>query len=152
MPEEAQGAPAGDDVIKRTPLDAVISDLIRESYDWTCVRCGKECPDRKGRDFHCSHFYSRAYNSVRYFLDNLLCLCAACHDFVGKNPDEHVALIKRVLGDVRYEELQARKQRIYRYRKQDKAEMLAHYKAQLAYLKHRRAKGERGVLPVVSWD
>lgn len=139
-------------MVKRAPLDAVISDLCREMWDWKCCRCGKECPERKGRDFHCSHFFSRVYTSVRYYLDNVFCLCAACHDFVGKNPDEHVALVKRLLGHVRYEELRQRKQRIYRYRKQDRVEMLAHYRAQLKYLRQRRANGERGYLPVASWD
>lgn len=139
-------------MLKRTPLDAVVSHLVREMYDWTCCRCRREFPERKGRDVHASHFYSRKYNSTRWYLPNLLCLCAKCHDFVGKNPDEHVALIKRVLGDTRYDELRARKQRIYRYRKQDKAEMLAHYRAQLAHLRRRRAKGERGYLPAVNWD
>ncbi|HEX7041600.1 MAG TPA: hypothetical protein VF202_15895 [Trueperaceae bacterium] len=129
-----------------------MSDLIRERDDWTCVRCQRQFPDRKGRDVHCSHFYSRQYTSVRWHPDNLLTLCARCHDFVGKDHDEHVRLMLRVLGEVRYEELRTRKRQVYRYRKDDKKAMLSHYRDELFKLKKLREAGATGPLHVVAYD
>ena len=139
-------------MIKRTALDAVFSDLIRESWDWTCARCGRECPDRKGRDFHCSHFISRAFNSTRWFPDNALCLCAACHDVVGKDPGEHYSLLMRILGPVRYDELKERKHRIVRYREAEKKAMTRHYRGQIEHLLGLRADGVTGFIDVMAWD
>lgn len=139
-------------MLKRDALDAVFSDLIRESYDWTCARCGTQFPERKGRDIHCSHFYSRIFIATRWFPDNAVCLCAACHDYVGKHPDEHVDLIRRVLGDTRYEWLQARKRQIWRYRQADKKGMRKHYGAELARLRGLRVDGVMGRVEVVAYD
>jgi hypothetical protein len=138
--------------VKRDVLDAVISDLVRERDDWTCQYSGRIFPDRKGQDVHCSHFYSRSYISTRWHPDNMLCLSAGAHDFVGKNPDAHVALIKRVLGDARYEALQARKNKIFRYRGPDKKAMLKHYRSELERLLALRASGVTGRIEVVSYD
>jgi hypothetical protein len=71
---------------------------------------------------------------------------------VSKNPDEHVALIKRVLGDTRFEELQWRKRQIYRYRAADKKAMLKHYRDELERLRELRRDGVQGVLSVVPFD
>ena len=38
--------------LKRDPLDAVFSDLVRERADWTCECCGKYFPERKGSGIH----------------------------------------------------------------------------------------------------
>ncbi len=138
--------------MRRDVLDAVISDLIRERDDWTCVYSGRQFPNRKGQDVHCSHFFSRSYISTRWFPDNLLCLSAGAHDFVGKNPDAHVALIKRVLGDTRYEALRERRNKIYRYRGADKAAMLKHYRSELERLRALRADGVQGYIEVVAYD
>ena len=138
--------------MKRDTLDAVISDLVRERDDWTCQHSGQHFPDRKGRDCHASHFYSRQFNSTRWFPDNLLCLSATAHDFVGKHPDEHVALIKRILGDERYEELRCRNRRIYRYRAADKKAMTKHYRSELARIQELRKSGVSGPVHVVAFD
>jgi len=138
--------------VKRDALDAVVSDLVRERDDWTCQYSGRQFLDRKGRDVHCSHFFSRVYNSVRWFPDNLLCLSASAHDFVGKNPDAHVALMRRVLGDARYEWLRERKNRIYRYRGPDKTAMRKHYSNELERLRAMRAQGVTGYIEVASYD
>lgn len=138
--------------MKRDALDAVVSDLVRERDDWTCQYSGKQFPDRKGRDVHGSHFFSRIYLSVRYFPDNIVTLSAQWHDFVGKNPNAHVALVKRLLGDVRYEALCERKNRIYRYRGPDKTAMRKHYANELERLLSLRAQGVTGHIEVVAYD
>lgn len=140
--------------MKRDALDAVFSDLIREAWDWTCARCLKEFPDRKGRDVHCSHFFSRSFNSMRWFPDNAVCLCATCHDHIGKRPDEHTAMIRRVLGDVAYERNRERMwNKIVRYKADDKKAMRKHYAAELERIKAmRRVDGVTGYVAVASYD
>ena len=139
-------------MIKRSPLDAVFSDLIREAADWTCQHTGRQFPDRKGRDVHCSHFYSRSYSSTRWYPDNAFCLSAAAHDYMGKNPDEHVAMVKRILGDARFEMLQERKRQIVRYRASDRKAMQKHYRDELERLLEMRRNGVVGPIEVVSYD
>lgn len=139
-------------MLKRSPLDAVFSDLIRESYDWTCQFSGLQFPERKGRDVHCSHFISRGYNATRWFPDNCVCLSAASHDYLGKNPDEHDAFMRRHLGDTRYEMLRERKRQIFRYRPHDKKAMQKHYRDELERIRELRVKGVCGPVEVVAWD
>lgn len=138
--------------MKRDATDAIFSDLIREAYDWTCARCGRQFPDRKGKDVHASHFYSRQFNSTRWFVDNAVCLCATCHDHVGKHPDDHVSLIRMVLGETRYEWLQQRKRLIVRYRASDKKAMRKHYASELARVKALRLDGRTGWVEVAAYD
>jgi hypothetical protein len=139
-------------VVKRTPLDAVFSDVIRESYDWTCAHSGLFFPARKGLDVHCSHFYSRALNSTRWFPDNCTCLSAAAHSYLGDRPDAHAAFIRRHLGDVRFEALQERNRRIFRYRERDKTDMRKHYRNELERLRALRADGATGPIEIVAYD
>lgn len=138
--------------MKRDALDAVFSDVIRESWDWTCARCSRQFPDRKGRDVHASHFYSRKFNSTRWFPDNVICLCATCHDHVGKHPDDHTDLIRGVLGETGYEWLKQRKRLIVRYRAADKKAMRKHYGAELERIQGIRQGGRLGYVAVVAYD
>jgi hypothetical protein len=138
--------------LKRDALDAVFSDVIREAYDWTCAYSGLYFPDRKGRDVHASHFYSRTFNSTRWFPDNACCLSAASHDYLGKHPDEHTDFFRRLLGPVRYERLKERKRGIYRYRPADKTAMRKHYAEELERIQGLRARGVTGYIEVVAYD
>jgi hypothetical protein len=139
-------------MIKRSPLDAVFSDLIREAADWTCAYSGLVFPDRKGRDVHCSHFISRANLATRWFPDNAVCLSAGAHKRLGENPDEHTAFMRRHLGDERYELLQIRKRQIVRYRASDKKAMQKHYRDELERILELRRNGRTGPIEVVSYD
>lgn len=138
--------------MKRDATDAVFSDLIREAYDWACAHCSREFPDRKGRDIHCSHFYSRVYHSTRWFPDNAVALCATCHDHMGKHPDDHTDFFRRVLGEVRYDWLKRRKGGIYRYRASDKKAMRKLYSEELERVRALRAQGVTGYVEVAAYD
>jgi 5-methylcytosine-specific restriction endonuclease McrA len=91
-------------LIKRTPADAVFSNFKREEADWTCERCHLSFEQNKGR-LHLSHFKTRANPRTRFDPDNSAVLCAGCHDFMGKNPDEHDTFFRRKLGEDRYNAL-----------------------------------------------
>ena len=139
--------------IKRTPLDAVFSDLVRERADWTCEVCGKEFPDRKGAGLHCSHFFGRRGLSTRHSGMNCTAMCYGCHQRLGSNPHEFRSFMFKHLGEPNYDELVLRANTPYKRSKFEKKEMEAHFKAQLAYIRRRRREnGETGVIPFVEWD
>ena len=138
--------------IKRDALDGLFSDAVREAADWTCQRCGKQFPDRKGKDVHCSHFISRKFNSTRWYPDNAVCLCATCHALVTDDPHEHAELMLKVLGPVRLGWLKERKQQIVRYRADDKKAMRAHFRMQLEDMQDAREAGITGPLELTAYD
>ena len=53
----------------------------------------------------CAHIYSRTYRSVRWILDNLLCLCAGCHFWAHRNPILFAEFVKTHLGEEKYQSL-----------------------------------------------
>lgn len=138
--------------LKRDALDAVFSDCVRESFDWRCARCGREFPDRKGQDVHCSHYFSRKFNATRWFPDNAACLCAPCHAIVGADPHEHSTFFQRILGPDRYGWLVRRKQQIVRYRAVDKKAMRSHFRQQLESMLAQRAEGVTGMISFAAYD
>jgi len=64
--------------IKRTVLDKMFSDYIRETNNWTCARCGKkynkyESKSRQRLDN--SHYFGRIKMIVRFEVKNCDPLC-----------------------------------------------------------------------------
>ena len=138
--------------IKRTPLDAVFSDLVRERADWTCEVCGKEFPDRKGAGLHCSHYWGRRGASTRHHGDNCFAHCFGCHQKLGSNPELFRSWVFKELGEIRYDDLTLRANKPRKYTKADRKEMLIHFKAQLEYLKKRRKEGQTGYILFMEYD
>ena len=138
--------------IKRTPLDAVFSDLIRERADWTCQCCGREYPDRKGSGLHCSHYFGRRGASTRHHGDNCFALCFGCHQKMGANPHDHKTFAFEQLGEPRYDELVRRAYGVRKRVKGERKDMQAHFKAQLEYIRRRRMEGETGLIEFAEWD
>ena len=138
--------------IKRTPLDKVFSDLVRERADWRCQVCGKEFPDRKGSGLHASHYWGRRGASTRHYGGNVFAHCFGCHQKLGSKPHEFRSWVCRELGPNNYDELTLRANTPRKYTKADKKEMLVHFKAQLEYIKRRRREGETGYIEFCEYD
>jgi len=138
--------------LKRSPLDKVFSDLIRERADWKCEVCGKEFPDRKGTGIHASHYWGRAGKSTRWHGDNVFAHCFGCHRKLGSKPHEFKAWVMKQLGETRYDWLTLRANAPKKYSKAEKKEMKVHFEAQLAAIRRRRDKGELGIIEFVDWD
>lgn len=138
--------------IKRDPLDAVVSDLVRERADWTCEHCHKVFPERKGAGLHCSHYWGRRNRSTRWMGDNLFAHCFGCHQKLGGSPHKFKAWVFKQLGETRYDELTLRANKPRKYTKADRKEMQTHYKAQLVYIRKRRSNGDLGYIDFVNWD
>lgn len=81
----------------RKKLDKIVSEIIRKRG--LCEKCGSS------KNLHTAHIFSRSYLSVRWDLDNCLCLCCKCHLYWAHlNPIEFVEFVKVLLGD-KYEAL-----------------------------------------------
>jgi hypothetical protein len=94
-------------LIRRSPGDAAFSEYVREKAGWCCERCRASFVHERAK-LHCSHFLSRANPRVRFDEDNVMAACLWCHDFLGKNPNEHHELFRRRLGEERYSALMVR--------------------------------------------
>ena len=138
--------------IKRDPLDADFSKLVRERADWTCECCGREYPERKGMGLHCSHYWGRRNRATRWYGDNCFAHCFACHQRLGGNPHDFAHWVRGQLGDTRYDELKLRANGVRKYTKADKEDMKKHFKAQLEYIKRRRSEGETSYIDFCEWD
>lgn len=80
-------------------LDRICSDIIRLD---PCAKCGEVQYDK----LQCAHIFSRTYRSVRWFLGNMLCLCAKDHFWAHKNPILFTEFIRERLG-IQYETLKS---------------------------------------------
>jgi hypothetical protein len=72
----------------------------------------------------CAHIYSRTYRSVRWDLDNLLCLCAGCHFTSHRKPLELSDFVKTYLGEPLYTSLKLRATALKRWTIPDMQELL----------------------------
>jgi len=138
--------------IKRDPLDKAFSDLVRERADWTCEKCGKQFPDRKGSGLHASHYWGRRKRSVRWFGNNLWAHCFGCHQHLGANPHEFKSWVFKELGELLYDQLTLRANKPVKYNKSERKEMKEHYEAQLLKIKAKRLNGETGYINFQDWD
>lgn len=112
--------------------DQIFSKLIRLRAAWMCDRCMKFFP--LGHGLQCSHFFSRRHQATRYDPDNAAAHCFTCHMYLGENPIEFTAWIKKHLGDVRYEALQLRHRQVVKRTKAELEELYQHLKEQYELL------------------
>jgi len=78
-------------------LDKLVSEVVR--LKGKCQRCGKR------ETLQACHIFSRTYRSVRWYLKNLLCLCAGCHFWAHKNPILFAEFVQSLYTKEGYEEL-----------------------------------------------
>jgi len=128
--------------LKRDAADIVFSNFIRERDHFTCQRCHKLYVEGSRQGLHCSHFFSRRHQSVRFYSGNATAHCFSCHQYLGGNPVEFTEWINAHIGDDALAELRKRKETICKRTKQEKKEIAKHWKAQLAYLQRCRKEGK----------
>ena len=112
--------------------DTIFSKLIRLRARFNCELRGK-CNGRyfpKGNGLQCCHIFSRRHQATRYDPDNAMAGCFACHQYFGENPTLFTAVVKKHLGDVRYEELEARHRKIVKRTDADADSLYQHLKAE----------------------
>jgi hypothetical protein len=111
--------------IRIDPLDALFSRYIR-LRDKVCQRCGNG-----NTILQAAHFHGRAEKSVRWDEDNACALCMGCHTYLDSHPMEKVDFFQRLLGEVKFDLLNARRRIRVR---PDKAMLKLYFKAKIKEL------------------
>lgn len=88
--------------MKLKKRDIAFSKLIRMRANWRCERCGKYYHEGQGQGLHCSHFFGRSRQSVRWHPLNAAAHCRGCHSYLGANPIEFKQWIHNYLGTTKY--------------------------------------------------
>lgn len=142
--------------MKRTPLDKIVSDLVRERAHWTCQRCQFVDIDGQARgkssQLDCSHIQSRNNYSVRWDIDNCICLCKSCHRFVEDRPLDHADFARRLLGAGCYDDLVRKTNTPRKFSPAEKAEAKVHYKKEFLRLRELRDQGVLGYIECVNYE
>jgi hypothetical protein len=81
-------------------LDKAVSEKVRARGE--CAWC------KKTEGLEACHIFSRRYRSVRWDMDNLICLCHRHHFYSHSNPILFAEFIKEYLGKERYTQLKFR--------------------------------------------
>lgn len=61
-----------------TGVQGKFNRMVRERANWICVRCRRDCSERKGL-LHASHFWAVGFTATRFDFDNVDALCYPCH-------------------------------------------------------------------------
>jgi len=109
--------------IKRDAADKWFSDVARKSNGHICQNCGK----MSGR-MECAHIYGRAAKSVRWSLDNAVCLCHYCHRTFTANPIAFNDWCLELLGEGHMELLREKWNVLMPTTKLLRAEIAKHYR------------------------
>lgn len=109
--------------IKRDAADKWFSDVVRKKAGHVCESCGKV----EGR-MECAHIYGRSAKSVRWSLDNAVCLCHYCHMRFTANPLEFTAWLERELGQGHMDMLREKWQVLMKTNKELRKEIAKHYR------------------------
>ena len=100
---------------RNTPnSDIQFSHQVRKRAGWKCELCGEsfgELPEL----LHCSHYFSRRHQSVRFDPDNAEALCFKCHDWMHAHPAWHREWKRARLGQERFEALAERARKVNKW-------------------------------------
>ena len=145
--------------MKRDKYDTIFSNLIREMYDYTCCNCSRNLRSNSA-GLHCSHFFGRRKQSVRYDLDNALAHCIYCHRILGENPVDFYDHYVKVKGIGCLELLRERANKLKKWEKAskktgykgEKEDMYKHYKKEYEKVLDMRKEGVVGYIECVNWS
>lgn len=110
--------------MKREACDVHFSKAVRHRDHNRCVYCFGEGTD-------CAHIYGRAKKSVRWSLDNAVCLCRYHHRYFTANPVEFTDFLTNTWGHGHMDLLREKANQIYKTTKELRKEISAHYREQL---------------------
>lgn len=109
--------------IKRDAADKWFSDVVRSKANYTCEHCRKT--DSR---MECAHIYGRRLKSVRWSLDNAVCLCHWCHRNFTENPVQFSDWLSQYFGEGHMDILREKKNGILKANDQIKKEIAKHYR------------------------
>ena len=112
--------------MKRDKYDKVVSDLTRHINAYVCETCGKI--DGK---MECAHIFGRRHQSVRYDLDNTLCLCHSCHRKWTENPVDFTRWLEEYMGIEKLDALRLKAWQVKKWKAGEKEAMYQELKERL---------------------
>ena len=132
-------------MLKRSPLDALFSELVRERANWICESCAIELRHEPKR-MHCAHIYSRRHVRIRHDPINAFCLCAKCHFEYTDKPLEFATFTVQKIGQAMADQLSILARTVHKRPKGWEKEAKAHYRQELERMKLLRANGNTGYI------
>ena len=117
--------------IKRDACDKWFSDVVRQKAGFQCEHCGKQ-----GGRMECAHIYGRSAKSVRWSLDNAVCLCHYCHRTFTAMPLEFSRWCVEYLGASHMEILREKWNVLMPTNKKLRDEISAFYRAEYRAMLH----------------
>src|SRR6056300_495769 len=112
--------------IKRTTADKYFSDVVRARANYQCEHCHKS-----NSRMECAHIFGRRSKSVRWSLDNAVCLCHWCHRYFTENPLDFGQWLDNYLGNGHMVILREKHNSILKATKQVEKEIAKHYRTEL---------------------
>lgn len=94
--------------LNKKKCDQLFSELIRKAGK--CHRCGSIYR------LQCAHIFTRGYYTIRWDIENAVCLCSKCHVYFTYKPIEWEDYIKPIIGEDKWREL---RQKALTYQKID---------------------------------
>ena len=95
--------------VKLRKTDRMFSEYIRKRDNWTCQYSFKDYSENKG-GLHCSHYFGRGHENVRFDPDNCVALSAYHHKRLGhgEGREEYKELMLKRLGQDGFDRLDIR--------------------------------------------
>ena len=127
--------------IKRNNTDKWFSLAIRIAANWTCQATGRYSPPpHENGQIDAAHNVSRRHRATRWHPKNVVCLSRAEHMRQTGDPHAHCEFMKQYFGED-YQLMRELSQSLMKITKKDEAEILAHYKKEVARIKQLRSEG-----------
>ena len=124
--------------VKRERCDKWFSDVVRQKAGFVCEHCGA-----KDVGMDCAHIYGRRAKSVRWSLDNALCLCRTCHRIFTENPLDFTHWLESHLGEGHMEILKEKRNLLLETNQALRKEIATHYR-----LEHKKMLEDETYQPV----
>ena len=110
--------------VKRDQCDVWFSRAVRHRDKHLCQYCGQEGTD-------CAHIFGRARKSVRWSMDNAICLCRYHHRWFGENPVAFTDWLTKHWGEGHMTILREKQAAILKTNKELRAEISKHYREEM---------------------
>ena len=131
--------------VTRKNFDIVFSQLVRERASHRCENCGSyENPQ-------CAHVFGRIRYTVRCDDRNAYCLCASCHYFFTNDPVGWGDFVIDKMGRKEYDALRLISNQPMKFGRTEKADMVAHLRAELKKMRQTRSEGVVGRIDFRGW-
>jgi len=127
--------------IKRTKLDIVFSNLVRERANYTCQNC---CENKRydPQYMDCAHIFSRRNTSLRWHPMGAVCLCRSCHMFFGEHWYDWREFCINHFGEELLAELRLVSNQTVKWSKAVREDIYQHYKNEYSLMEGDRNGSE----------